>query len=253
MLVNEVNKVLSHKIFLVAFLLIIFLASLVSVQSKTNEKQNFKGISYGVKEGDTFYYQFIDNNSKTEVSLGNPNFIVKNQDNVTIKVVAFNPSNLSTADVEIQINNKSPFAFCLCLPYFMPLNELELIISNGSLLNYGNVSYVDDSSLVLRMINYQDNNVYEESFQRKTGVLNYWLKYHIFDNGSIVFTSMKLSFQETMNYTLLTSLTTETKALQGNSTSNSLSTITTPGFEVFTIPMSILVTCLIYRKKNRLN
>ena len=63
---------------------------------------------------------------------------------------------------------------------------------------------------------------------------------------------MQLKFQETINFTLMTSLTSETRALEGNSTSSSLSTYTTSGFEFLTVPISILITGLIYRKKKQI-
>ncbi len=246
---------------MVILIISIYSPLLVKNREYINQKSSLD--TYGIKTGDVFTYQFIDNNSDTEVRLNPQTIVIKNQENLTISILSFNASDYSSANIQANVTNKPPVDLCLCLPYFLELNEMESIVANQSTKNYGNVIYFDSASVVLRMVidQYQDHKVYEWSYQRKTGVLEYWLKYFVLDNGSIFFTGLKLISQDTYEFTIQTSFASETGSLlinESQSSSNRDNTnvsatiiSTTNGFQLSILAINVLLVGFVNKLRKK--
>ena len=239
------------KLFFWKVLVVSFLIYGLFIQTITLSGANANFIEYGVTKGDKFIYQFIDNNTKGKVSIGiSDEFIVQNQDNITIVVTSFNSSDIISAVITAQVNNETPFGLCLCEPYFISTKVLEQVITNGSLANYGNVTFFDNTTVVLRMVDYQVHNIWEESYQRNTGVLNYWIKYHVFENESVVFTGFKLISQSNQDFTLIKDFSPESSS--SSTPKSSIANYSTSGFEVVSLyvyGISIIVVRMIKQRK----
>ena len=240
---NNKKKFLTVSAFILG-LMVIQPVTAVSLLEQTSTATIF-----GVTAGEVFFYKFNYNGTQTDPSYlygVENNSMVHNQDILKINITYVNASDPFPVHIVFTVANLTPFSYGVYEPYVLSLNTLEEAVKIGSLSPYGNVVPSDNGTVLFRDINPVLQNVHETSFNRSTGVLNYWLKYYI-ENGTAYVTSL-VQTNETVNYILIRSFQTTSNDLINKTGSNFI--ITSIGsFELLSVFTLFLISLL---KKNKL-
>ena len=195
----------------------VFIIGLIVIQPITiapSLGQTSTAIVFGVTAGEVFFYKFNNNGTETGPSYlygVENNSIIYDQDIVRINITYVNASDPFPVHLVFTVANLTPFSYGVYEPYVLPLSTLEEAVKNESLSPYGNVVTSDNGTVLFRDINPVLQNVHESSFNRSTGVLNYWLKYYI-ENGTAYVTSL-VQTNETVNYILIRTFQTTSNDL----------------------------------------